>query len=264
MDTDQQAVSIPAEEQNLVYNLKTIKRIFHWPMIDTTWKQGTEVYDKIKGKILLLQQPNTCNQSHYWLSPSGYNQFSYWSFNMVENTATKAFTITLPVVNKFGTQIKFVDENLNIGLKKIEKTIPIVKDPPKVIFQVAKGAFRTFHDQQSNEYRRLPIFQRRRWILFWKLDRSCGRCRTWIRWLRLLTSLLIDSFQVKERRRRKEVALSFFKPFQDKAFLMIFSSLFCCCCCSDSTPGRSFNACFRVNELHIWQACTSHLRYTQA
>lgn len=61
-----------------------------------------------------------------------------WSFGVFENTVVKVFTISLPVVNTFGTPIKFVDEKLNVGLKKIEQKAPIIKEPPTVILQTTK------------------------------------------------------------------------------------------------------------------------------
>lgn len=38
------------KQQQLMPQLKTIERVFKWPVIEITWKQGTEVYGKIKGE----------------------------------------------------------------------------------------------------------------------------------------------------------------------------------------------------------------------
>lgn len=32
--------------------LKTVERVFQWPLVATTWRQGTEVYGKVKGKAV--------------------------------------------------------------------------------------------------------------------------------------------------------------------------------------------------------------------
>lgn len=34
---------------NVLQQLKTVERVFRWPVIDSTWKQGVVVYTKIKG-----------------------------------------------------------------------------------------------------------------------------------------------------------------------------------------------------------------------
>lgn len=40
-------------KKNVLQQLKTVERVFRWPVIDSTWKQGIVVYDKIKGKLSL-------------------------------------------------------------------------------------------------------------------------------------------------------------------------------------------------------------------
>lgn len=39
---------------NVLQQLKTVERVFRWPVVDTTWKQGVIVYDKIKGRFSLF------------------------------------------------------------------------------------------------------------------------------------------------------------------------------------------------------------------
>lgn len=42
------------QPDNVLQHLKTVERVFRWPLVDNTWKQGIVVYDKIKGKLTLL------------------------------------------------------------------------------------------------------------------------------------------------------------------------------------------------------------------
>lgn len=69
---------------------------------------------------------------------TGSNKLIKWSCGVVENTAFKVFSITLPVVNTFGTPIKYVDQKLDQGLVKLEQVAPIVKEPPAVILETTK------------------------------------------------------------------------------------------------------------------------------
>jgi len=99
-----------------VVQLKTVERVFKWPLVETTWKQGTEVYGRIKGANFLIT----------------------WTFDLAENTCIKIITLSRPVVNSLKKPIDFVDATVDKGLCKLEERAPIIKEEPAAILEQTK------------------------------------------------------------------------------------------------------------------------------
>lgn len=123
------------KKQQLV-QLKTVERVFKWPLVETSWKCGTDVYGRIKGKPRPL--PKLFSQYVIVVFSKGSNFIINWTFDLAENTCIKIISLSKPVVATFKRPIDFVDATVDKGLGQLEKRAPIVKEEPAAILEQTK------------------------------------------------------------------------------------------------------------------------------
>ena len=106
-----------AETQQLP-QLEIINRVLEIPTVELALTKSAETYFRVKDSY----------------------QFVHWAFSTAEtslsNAKKQALPIAVPIAKKFETPIHFVDHTLCLGLDKIEKKVPMVKEQPEQVGRI--------------------------------------------------------------------------------------------------------------------------------